>query len=100
MAEESEERRDRGTRPEEGVVEERVYTIPLARAWISPVKRRAPRAMRIIKSFMERHMKPETLVISKEVNEKVWSRGIEKPPRRIRVRATKDREGLVTVHLA
>ncbi|MFQ6076403.1 MAG: 50S ribosomal protein L31e [Candidatus Bathyarchaeia archaeon] len=100
MAEESDERGVGERRLEEGVVEERIYTIPLARAWISPVKRRAPRAMRIIRSFMDRHMKPETLVISKEVNEKVWSRGIEKPPRRIRVRATKDREGVVTVYLA
>ena len=42
----------------------------------------------------------EFLVISNEVNEKVWSRGIEKPPRKIRVRAVKDKEGVITVHLA
>jgi large subunit ribosomal protein L31e len=41
-----------------------------------------------------------TLVISKEVNEKVWGRGIEKPPRKIRVRAAKDKDGNVTVYLA
>jgi large subunit ribosomal protein L31e len=34
------------------------------------------------------------------VNEKVWSRGIEKPPRKIKVRATKDKDGNVTVYLA
>jgi large subunit ribosomal protein L31e len=41
-----------------------------------------------------------TLVISKEVNEKVWGRGIEKPPRKIRVRAAKDKDGNITVYLA
>jgi len=39
-------------------------------------------------------------VISQEVNEKIWSRGIEKPPRKIRVRVTKDKDGNVTVYLA
>lgn len=85
---------------EEEIVEERVYTIPLGRAWISPRKKRTPRATRLVKSFIERHMKPEALVISNEVNEKIWSRGIEKPPRKIRVRAAKDREGTVTLYLA
>jgi large subunit ribosomal protein L31e len=96
---------------EEEIVEERIYTIPLRRAWIAPRKKRTPRAMRIVKGFVQRHMKVETevkgeeeeegrLVISNEVNEKLWSRGIEKPPRNIRVRAVKDKEGVVTLYLA
>jgi len=40
------------------------------------------------------------LLISKEVNEKVWGRGIKKPPKKIRVRAAKDKDGNVTVYLA
>lgn len=101
----------REEKPEEEIVEERIYTIPLSRAWIGPPRRRAPRAMRIIKSFLVKHMKlekrgeggeeeePKRLIISNEVNEKVWGRGIEKPPRKIRVRAAKDKEGNVTVYL-
>ena len=42
----------------------------------------------------------ESLKISNEVNEHLWSRGIQKPPRKIRVRAIKDNEGIVTVRLA
>jgi len=95
---------------EEEIVEENFYTIPLRRAWISPRKKRTPRAMRILKSFVKKHMKlrteaegeeeAERLVISNEVNERIWGRGIEKPPRKIRVRAVKDKEGVVTVYLA
>lgn len=97
---------------EEEIVEERIYTIPLSRAWIMPPNKRAPRAIRIIKSFLIKHMKleapregeeeaePRKLIISNEVNELVWSRGIEKPPRKIRVRAARDKEGNVTVYLA
>jgi len=95
---------------EEEIVEEKFYTIPLRRAWISPRKKRAPRAMRILKSFVRKHMKlrteaegeeeAERLVVSNEVNEKIWGRGTEKPPRKIKVRAVKDKEGVVTVYLA
>ena len=84
---------------EEEIVEERIYTVPLSRAWLSPRRKRAPRAVRILRSFIERHMKPESIIITNEVNERIWSRGIEKPPRKIRVRAVKDRDGRVTIHL-
>jgi large subunit ribosomal protein L31e len=97
---------------EEEIVEERIYTIPLGKVLVRPPKKRAPRAMHLIRAFITKHMKltmraeeeeekelPQ-LVISKEVNEKVWSRGIEKPPRKIRVRAAKDKDGNVTVYLA
>jgi large subunit ribosomal protein L31e len=108
-AEEAEEIVEKKEKREEEIVEERIYTIPLRQAWISPRKRRVPRAVRLVKSFIQRHMKleesvddedQERLVISNEVNEKLWSRGIEKPPRNIRVRAVKDKEGTVTLYLA
>ena len=96
------------------IVEERFYTIPLGKTWIMPPNKRAPKAIRIIRDFIRRHMKleakaegeeeeetePKRVIISNEVNEKIWSRGIEKPPRKIRVRAAKDKDGNVTVYLA
>lgn len=101
---------------EEEIVEERIYTIPLSKAWIAPPNKRTPRAIRMIKAFVTRHMKlelhergaegemeeeePKRLILSNEVNERVWSRGIQKPPRKIRVRAAKDKEGNVTLYLA
>jgi large subunit ribosomal protein L31e len=106
-------RRRKKEEEEEEIVEERFYTIPLSKVWIRPPKKRAPRAMHMIREFITKHMKLEMrveeeeekeelpkLVLSQEVNEKVWSRGIEKPPRKIRVRAAKDKDGNVTVYLA
>jgi len=98
---------------DEEIVEERFYTIPLGKALVRPPKKRAPRAMQLIKIFVTKHMKltmkvseeeeeeelPQ-LIISKEINEKVWDRGIEKPPRKIKTRVTKDKDGNVTVYLA
>lgn len=79
---------------------ERIYTVPLGRAWVAPRYRRAEKAVTVLRSFVERHMKPASVIIDTKVNEAIWSRGIEKPPRKIRVRMAKDDEGVVTVTLA
>jgi large subunit ribosomal protein L31e len=104
----------RKAKEEKEIVEERIYTVPLGKALIMPPNKRTARAVRILKTFMIKHMKlearkegeteeeeePARLIIDNEVNEKLWSRGIEKPPRKIRVRAEKDKEGNVSVYLA
>jgi large subunit ribosomal protein L31e len=81
-------------------VEERIYTVPLGRAWVAPMWRRTEKAVTVLRAFVQRHMKPESIVIDTKVNEAIWSRGIGHPPRRIRVRLSKDGEGKVTVTLA
>ncbi len=47
---------------EEDIVEERFYTIPLQKALIRPPKKRAPRAVQLIKIFVTKHMKLEMKV--------------------------------------
>ncbi|MBS7653771.1 50S ribosomal protein L31e [Candidatus Bathyarchaeota archaeon] len=100
--EKTEEKKKTEPKSESDIVEERIYTVPLSKAWIMPVTKRAPRAVRILREFIRRHMKVENedIIISNEVNEKIWSRGIEKPPRKVRIKAAKDKDGLVTVRLA
>lgn len=86
----------------EEIVVERLYTIPLGKAYEAVRKRRAKRAVNLVKAFIIRHMKLDgeaDLSIDTALNEYLWTRGIEKPPRRVRVRATKDRDGLVKVFL-
>jgi large subunit ribosomal protein L31e len=110
-AEAEETAKPKKKKEEEEIVEEKTYTIPLGKALIMPPRKRSPRAMRMIRAYVVKHMKipsraeeedeePPTLTITNEVNERIWGKGIEKPPRKIRVRATKDNEGNVTVHLA
>ncbi len=86
----------------EEIVVERLYTIPLGKAYEAIRKRRAKRAVNLVKAFIIRHMKLDDeadLSIDTALNEYLWTRGIEKPPRRVRVRATKDRDGFVKVFL-
>ncbi len=86
---------------EEEIIDERIYTVPLRKAyWTGSRLRRANRSVRILREFVERHMKPEELLIQPEVNEQIWARGMQKPPRRVRIRATKNADNLVRVYLA
>ena len=102
--------RKKKSKDDKDIVEEKTYTIPLGKALIMPPRKRAPRAIRMIKAYIVKHMKIPSraeeededapkLMLTNELNERVWGRGIEKPPRKIRVRATKDKDGNVTVHL-
>jgi large subunit ribosomal protein L31e len=85
---------------EEELVEERIYTIPFyPKLKLSTRQKRAPRAIRIMKEFIYRHMKAEDIIIDNELNEFIWARGIQKPPRKVRVRAIKDDEGIVELYL-
>jgi len=78
---------------------ERVYTVPLSRAWITARHRRTRRAVNILKEFAEHHMKSSEIKIDTELNEELWKRGITKPPRRITVKMEKDEDGVVTISL-
>lgn len=83
------------------VVEERIYTIPLRHAWVvTPRGMRAPRTARDVRNFVARHMKADEVSISNDVNSLLWARGINKPPRKIKIRAVKDKEGKVIIYPA
>jgi large subunit ribosomal protein L31e len=83
------------------VVEEKVYTIPLRHVWVvTPRGKRAPRSVRDVRDYVARHMKADEVAISNEINSSLWARGINKPPRKVTVRAVKDKEGKVIVYPA
>jgi len=66
-------------------VNEGLYVINLSRVYWSGRRRRAPRALRTIREFVKRHTKANKIVIDNSVNEYIFSRRHDKPPRRIAV---------------
>lgn len=83
-------------------MEERIYNVSLSKIYMKGRHReRANRVMKFIRAFAKRHMKaPEDkIVIGTDVNEYVWRNGIQKPPKRIRLRMMKDKDGTVMVTL-
>src|SRR6266700_3026365 len=79
------------------IVEEKFYNLNLRKIWSSPREKRTPRAVRFLRDYVSRHMKTDEVAISEEANSMLWKRGISKPPRKIRVRAVKDKDGRVIV---
>ncbi len=76
---------------------ERVYTINLGKVLLSPNNQRAKRAINMIREFATRHMKSENVKIEEDVSHLVWARGIRHPPRKIRVKLTKDDDGNILI---
>lgn len=83
----------------EDIAAERNYTIPLRDAWNVPRKNRARRAVNLLKKFALRHMKAKRVQVSTGVNEVIWDRSAQNPPRRISVLLRKDKEDTVTIML-
>ncbi|MDI6917460.1 MAG: 50S ribosomal protein L31e [Thermoplasmatales archaeon] len=78
--------------------EERIYTIPLRTS--APRTKAASNTMKTIREYITRHMKPDKIWIDPGLNESIWTRGIQKPPARVRVRAVKFEDGLVEISLS
>ncbi|HDD36386.1 MAG TPA: 50S ribosomal protein L31e [Archaeoglobus veneficus] len=85
------------------IVVERVYSIKLRQKMKKyPRWLRAKKSMRYIRKFLSKHMKAEidNVKLDASINEKVWERGAQKPPARIRIRAVKFDDGSVEAELA
>ena len=80
---------------------ERILTIPLKATKVAPRSRRAKRAVKEVREIIARHMKAEEdkVWIDTKLNEKLWERGIQNPPSKISVKATKFDDGTVEVTL-
>jgi large subunit ribosomal protein L31e len=88
---------------------ERVFTVPLTVTKQVPRTKRAPRAIKEIKEYVRQHMTDKTM--SKEdapkkdvwvdyrLNEYLWSKGIENPPSKVRIKAIRFEDGLIEVSL-
>jgi len=78
------------------MAEEKIFTIPLRKAFDEPRTKRAKIAMNIVKAFLEKHMKSEKIKISSSINKEIWKRGIQHPPRKIRIHAIKEEDVIYT----
>ena len=88
---------------------ERIFTIPLKVTRQVPKTKRAPRAIKEIKAFVQKHMgvkgkaaddeEKKDVWIDYRLNELLWSKGIENPPSKVRVKAIRFEDGLIEVSL-
>ncbi len=99
--EKKEEAKTEQEKPKEEIILKRSYIIPLDKAYDKPKTARNKRAMKIIREFAARHMKTsdEKVKISVKISEKVNEQGMRKPPKKIKVTLTKNKEGTVKCDL-
>lgn len=81
--------------------DERILNIPLSEVKKTPSSKRASLAMREVRQFVAKHMDvpPEDVWIDSSTNERIWSKGVKKPPSKIKVRAIKFEDGIVEVSI-
>ena len=75
------------------MAEVREMIIPLRAAWAVPRNARANRAMAEIGKHVARHMKKgenEEIWIDEAVNHAIWARGMQHPPRKIKIICTRE----------
>ncbi|AEA47760.1 50S ribosomal protein L31e [Archaeoglobus veneficus] len=85
------------------IVVERVYSLRLKHKMKRyPRWLRAKKAVKYVRNFLSKHMKvePDKVKIDASINEKIWERGAQKPPTRIKIRAVKFDDGIVEAELA
>jgi ribosomal protein L31E len=78
---------------------ERIYTIPLGDAYMRVRNKRGKRAVAFARAFALRHMKAASVKVSEGVNSLILRDGIQKPPRRIKVRIVKGDDGVAKIWL-
>src|SRR6266568_4116555 len=78
---------------------QRIMVVPLRAAWAASRTKRTPRAIKAIREHVQRHLKPDRIFIDDVLNEYLWKRGREHPPRRIRIKAIKFEDGSAVVSL-
>src|SRR3989344_303699 len=78
---------------------ERIYTIPLGDAYMRVRNKRGKRAVAFARAFALRHMNAASVKVSEGVNSLILRDGIQKPPRRIKVRIVKGDDGVAKIWL-
>jgi large subunit ribosomal protein L31e len=78
-----------------------IYNVPLRKAKTVAYTHRAEKAVKVVREYVMRHTKSteDKVWIDTKVNEALWSRSIQKPPTRIKLKVVTFEDGLVEVSL-
>jgi len=68
--------------------EEKILVVSLRRIYDGRKAQRAARAIRKLREIIAKRTHAEIVKIDDSVNKAIWKRGIEKPPRKIRLKIT------------
>ena len=76
------------------MADEKIITINIRKELVeTPKWRRNNAALRILKERLKKLTKGEKLTVGKSINEKVWSKSIQSPPTKFRIKLIKEEKG-------
>jgi large subunit ribosomal protein L31e len=78
------------------MADEKIFTIPLRDVFDKPRTKRADLAIDVIQAYLVKHMKTEDVKIGSSINHEIWKRGMQKPPRKVRIHAIKEDNAVYT----
>ena len=81
---------------EKKIIKESVHTINLRKAFDCPRTSRVKYAAREVKNYIKKHTRKEPIV-DPSVNEALWAKGIQNPPRRIKVKIQEEEKRATAV---
>jgi len=83
------------------MAEEKILTINLRKALVKSRKwEKARDYLKVLRELLRRKFKTDKIKIDGKLNEKIWWRGIENPPSKLKIRVTKSDDGTVKAGLA
>lgn len=85
------------------LVLERIYNIPLLKAYEKSRSHRGRIAISLLRQFVAKHAKahsPSEVYVDTKINSAVLARGSRRPPKMLRVLVQKDEQGYVSATLA
>ncbi len=79
---------------------ERTYNVPLRKGFMkAPKYMRANKAVKVLREFLERHMKSKDVKIGPYLNSKILEHGRKNVPHHVEVKAVKSDDGIVKAEL-
>ena len=79
---------------------ERIYNVPLRKGSAMAARyRRAAKASRVLREFLERHTHSDNIKIGKYLNQKILEKGRKNIPHHVLVKVVKDKDNVVKAEL-
>ena len=83
-------------------MKERIYTVNLKSEFLKAARwQKSQRAVYTVRAFLKKHTKvdEDKIKIGATINEKIWDRGNQHPPTKIRIKTIQTDEGLVKAEM-
>lgn len=83
------------------MAEEKILTINLRKKLVKTKKwKKAKNYLKVLRELLRRKFKTDKIKIDGKLNEKIWGKGIENPPSKLKIKVIKLDDGTIKAELA